>query len=113
MIPKDKNILYNFIFLICIYILFQKKKGIIYLKHNLENKGNIYFLVNLLFIKYIYLFFKFYILKCYLNLIIYSKYGDKIIIPYIIFFNSFKSFNSFCSDFKKCFIILKFRIILI
>jgi hypothetical protein len=45
MIPKDKNILYNFIFLIYIYIyiLFQKKKGIIYLKHNLENKGNIYY----------------------------------------------------------------------
>ena len=42
MIPKDKNILYNFIFLIYIYI-FQKKKGIIYLKHNLENKGNIYY----------------------------------------------------------------------
>ena len=50
MIPKDKNILYNFIFLICIYILFQGGKGIIYLKHILENKGNIYFLVNLLFI---------------------------------------------------------------
>ena len=49
MIPKDKNILYNFIFLIYIYILFQKKKGIIYLKHNLENRGNMCFLVDLLF----------------------------------------------------------------
>ena len=50
MIPKDKNILYKFYFFNIYIYIFQKKKGIIYLKHNLENKGNIYYLVNLLFI---------------------------------------------------------------
>jgi len=50
MIPKDKNILYNFIFLIYIYIyIISEKEGNYYLKHILENKGNIYFLVNILF----------------------------------------------------------------